>query len=52
VHRFAVAISIWTNGNALRLLVQVHGLSQRDADKEGGIEHDGVQGVLVEVLKL
>jgi hypothetical protein len=52
VHHFAVAISIRTNGTALQLLVQVHGLLQRDDGKEGGIEHGGVPGVAVAVTKL
>jgi hypothetical protein len=52
VHRFTVTISITTNGNALRLLVQVHGLPQRDDGKEGGTEHGGVPGMAVAVPKL
>jgi hypothetical protein len=52
VHRFTVAISITTNGNALRLLVQVHGLSQCDDGKEVGIEHGGVLGMAVVVPKV
>jgi hypothetical protein len=52
VHHFAVTISIATNGNALRLLVQVHGLPQRDDIKDGGIEHGGVTGMAVVVPKL
>jgi hypothetical protein len=35
VHHFVVTISIMTNGNALRLLVQMHGLSQHDDGKVG-----------------
>jgi hypothetical protein len=52
VHRFTVTISIMINGNALQLLVQVHGLSQCDDDKEGGIEHGGFPGMTVAVPKL
>jgi hypothetical protein len=52
VHHFAVTISITTNGNALWLLVQMHGLSQHDDGKEGGTKHGGVPGVAVEVPKL
>jgi hypothetical protein len=52
VHCLAVAISIRTNGNALRLLVQVHGLLQRDDCKEGGIERGGVPGMAIAVLML
>jgi hypothetical protein len=52
VHHFVVTISIVTNGKALRLLVQVHGLPQRDTDKEGGIEHGSVLGMVVVVPKL
>jgi hypothetical protein len=52
VHYFAVTISIMTNGIALRLLVQVYGLPQRDDGKEGGIEHGGVLGMAVTVPKL
>jgi hypothetical protein len=52
VHHFAVTISITTNGNALRLLVQVHGLPQCDDGKEGGIEHGGVLGMTVVVPNL
>jgi hypothetical protein len=36
VHHFVVTISITTNSNALQLLVQVHGLPQRDNGKDGG----------------
>jgi hypothetical protein len=39
-------------GNVLRLLVQVLSLLQHDDDKEGGIEHGGVLGVAIAVLKL
>jgi hypothetical protein len=52
VHRLIVKFSIRTNGNALRLLVQVHYLPQHDDGKECGIEHGGVPGVVVEVPKL
>jgi hypothetical protein len=52
VHHFVVTISIMTNGNALWLLVQMHGLPQHDDDKEGGIEYGGVLGILVAVPKL
>jgi hypothetical protein len=52
VHRLTVKNSIRINGNALRLLVQVHYLPQRDNGKEGGIEHGGVPGVAIEVPKL
>jgi hypothetical protein len=52
VHHFVVAICIRTNGNALRLLVQVHILPQRDDDKEGGIEQGSVPGMAVAVPKL
>jgi hypothetical protein len=52
VHRFTVIISITTNGNALQLLVQVHGLPQHDDGKEGGTEHGGVPGMAVAVPKL
>jgi hypothetical protein len=52
VHRFTVTISISPNGNVLRLLVQVLSLLQHDDDKEGGIEHGGVLGVAIAVLKL
>jgi hypothetical protein len=52
VHHFVVTISIMTNGNALRLLVQMHGLSQHDDGKEGRTKHGGVPGVAVEVPKL
>jgi hypothetical protein len=52
VHRVTVKFSIRTNGNALRLLVQVHYLPQHDDGKEGGTEHGGVLGVVVEVPKL
>jgi hypothetical protein len=52
VHRFVVAISITTNGNALRLLLQVHSLPQRDDGTEGGTKHGGVRGMLVVVPKL
>jgi hypothetical protein len=49
VHHFKIAISISTNGNALRLLVQVHGLPQRDDDKLVETEHGGVLGMAVVV---
>jgi hypothetical protein len=52
VHHFVVTISITTNGNALRMLVQVHGLPQHDDGKEGGTEHGGVLGMAVVVPKL
>jgi hypothetical protein len=52
VHHLIVKISIRTNGNVLRLLVQVHCLSQPDDDKEGGTEDGGVPGVAVEVPRL
>jgi hypothetical protein len=52
VHCFIVTISITTNGNALWLLVQVHGLPQRDDGKDYGIEHGGVLGMAVAVPKL
>jgi hypothetical protein len=52
VHHFVVAISIRTNGNAFRLLVQVYGLQQRDDSKEGGTEHGGVPGMAIVVPKL
>jgi hypothetical protein len=52
VHRVTVKFSIRTNGNALRLLVQVHYLPQHDDGKEGGTEHGGVLGVAIEVPKL
>jgi hypothetical protein len=52
VHHLIVANSIRTNGNALRLFVQVHDFLQYDDVKEGGIEHGGVLGVVVEVPKL
>jgi hypothetical protein len=52
VHCFAVAISITTDGNALRLLVQVHGVPHHDDDKEGGTEHGNVLGMVVAVPKL
>jgi hypothetical protein len=52
MHRFTVAIFITTNDNALQLLVQVHGLSQRDDGKEGGIEQGGVPRMAVVVPKL
>jgi hypothetical protein len=38
--------------SALRLLVQVHGLPQRDDGKEGGTKHGGVPGMVVVVPKL
>jgi hypothetical protein len=41
-----------TNGNALWLLVQVHGLPQHDEGKEGGTEHGGLLGLAVVVPKL
>jgi hypothetical protein len=52
VHRFAVTISITTNGNALRLLVQVHSLPQHDDGKDGRIEHGCVPGMVIAVPKL
>jgi hypothetical protein len=52
VHHFAVAISIRTNGNAIWLLVQVHGLPQCDDGKEGETEHGGVPRMVVVVSKL
>jgi hypothetical protein len=52
VHRFAVTISITTNGSALRLLVQMHGLPQCDDGKEGGTEHGGVSRMAVVVPKI
>jgi hypothetical protein len=52
VHRFAVAISIRTNGIALWLLVQVHDLPQCNDGKEGGTEHGSVPGVTIVVPKL
>jgi hypothetical protein len=52
VHRLIVKIYIRTDGNALRLLVQVHYLPQHDDGKEGGTEHGGVPGVAIEVPKL
>jgi hypothetical protein len=51
VHHLTVKISIRTNGNALRLLIQVHYLLQCDDGKEGGTELGGVPGVAVEVPK-
>jgi hypothetical protein len=41
-----------TNGNALRLLVQIHSLPQRADIKEGGTEYGGVPGMVVAVPKL
>jgi hypothetical protein len=52
VHHFAVTLSITTNGNAPRLLVQVHGFPQCGVEKEGGTEHGGVLGMEVTVPKL
>jgi hypothetical protein len=52
VHHFIVAISIMTNGNALWLLVQVHGLPQHDDNKEGGTEYGSVPGIAVAAPKL
>jgi hypothetical protein len=52
VHHFIVAISIMTNGNALWLLVQVHGLPQHDDNKEGGTEYGSVLGIAVAAPKL
>jgi hypothetical protein len=52
VYRLTVTICIWTNGNALWLLVQVHGLSQCDDGKEDRTEHGGVPGLAVEIPKL
>jgi hypothetical protein len=52
MHHFTVTIFITTNGNALQLLVPVHGLLQCDDGKEGGAEHGGVLGIAVAVPKL
>jgi hypothetical protein len=52
VHRFRVTIFITTNGSALWLLFQMHDLPQCDDGKEGGTEHSGVAGVVIEVPKL
>jgi hypothetical protein len=52
VHHLTVANSNRTNGNALRLLVQVHDFLQCDNSKEGGTEYGGVSRVAIEVLKL
>jgi hypothetical protein len=52
VHCFAIAISIRTNGNVIRLLVQLHDVPQCDKGKEGEIEHGGVPGMAIAVLNL
>jgi hypothetical protein len=52
MHFFPGLICIRTNGNALGLIVQVHGVPQRDDDNAGGTEHGGVPGLCVEVPKL
>jgi hypothetical protein len=52
VHRFVVTISITTNDNALWLLVQVHGLPQRNDGKDGGTEHGRVPGMVIAIPKL
>jgi hypothetical protein len=52
VHRLTIAISIRTNGNALRLTIQVRDFLQHDDGKEGETEHGSVAGVAIEVPKL
>jgi hypothetical protein len=52
VHFFLGLICIGTNGNALGLIVQVHGAPQRDDGNVGGTEHGDVPGLGVEVPKL
>jgi hypothetical protein len=52
VHFFPCLICIRTNGNALGLIVQVHGVSQCDAGNAGGTEHGGVPGLGIDVPKL
>jgi hypothetical protein len=49
---FPCLICIRINGNAFGLIVQMHGVLQRDDDNAGGIEHGGVPGLVVEVPKL
>jgi hypothetical protein len=41
-----------TNGNALWLLVQVHGLLQHDDGKDGGTKHGCVPRMAVAVPRL
>jgi hypothetical protein len=44
---FPGLICIRTNGNALGLIVQVHGVSQHDDSNAGGTEHGGVPGLVL-----
>jgi hypothetical protein len=52
VHHFPGLICVSTNGNALRMIVQVHVVPQRDDDKERGTEQGDVPGLGVDVPKL